>query len=63
MVEDATPALQPLELRLDENVITQLPYWERSLYRRPVDPLWRSGMPRIWQGTGTSSRGLQFQTS
>ena len=61
MVEDATPALQPLELRPDENVITQLPYWERSLYRRPVDPLWRSGMPRIWQGTGTSSRGLQFQ--
>ena len=61
MVEDATPALQPLELRPDENVITQLPYWERSRYRRPVDPLWRSGMPRIWQGTGTSSRGLQFQ--
>jgi len=47
MVEDATPALQPLELRPDENVIAQLPYWERSLYRRPVDPLWRSGMPRI----------------
>lgn len=61
MVEDATPGLQPLELRPDENVITQLPYWERSLYRRPVDPLWRSGMPRIWQGTGTYSRGLQFQ--
>ena len=32
MVEDATPALQPLELRPDENVIAQLSYWERSLY-------------------------------
>ena len=61
MVEDTAATLQPLELQPDENVVGQLPYWERSLYRRPVDPLWRDGMPRMWQGTGANSRGLQFQ--
>ena len=61
MVEDTAATLQPLELQPDENVVGQLPYWERSLFRRPVDPLWRDGMPRMWQGTGANSRGLQFQ--
>ena len=61
MVDDSTESLKPLELKPDINVIGQLSYWNRSLYRRPINPLWRRGMPRIWQGTGTSSRGLQFQ--
>ena len=51
---DGSPgALQPLELKPDENIITKLGPWER--WREPRDPFWSLGLPRIWRGNEATS--------
>ena len=47
MVDNATTpgAIQPLELKPDVNVVTQLRHWTR--YRQPIDINYQEGMPRI----------------
>ncbi|MBI2505254.1 MAG: hypothetical protein HYW07_18730 [Candidatus Latescibacteria bacterium] len=53
--EVAAPgAIQPLELKPDQNVVTQLPNWTR--YREPIDIHYREGMPRVWRGIGDIAR-------
>ena len=58
MVDDASVpgAIQPLELKPDQNVVTQLRNWTR--YRKPTDLHYRPGMPRIWRGIGDSPNAL-----
>ncbi len=43
-------ALQPLELKPDINVVTQLGAWMRQ--RQPSELDYRIGVPRIWNGVG-----------
>lgn len=52
MVDDeaAAGAIQPWELKPDENLISRLGPWQRV--RFPVDPDFRAGHPRIWIDTG-----------
>ena len=52
MVDDETVAgaIQPWELKPDENVIAKLEPWQRV--RFPSDPDFRAGHPRIWIDTG-----------
>ena len=45
-------ALQPLELKADENLVPQLE-WTR--YKFPIVSYFRPGMPRIWPGAGVIS--------
>ncbi len=53
--EAAVPgAIQPLEFKPDQNIITQLPNWTR--YREPIDIHYREGMPRVWRGIGDIAR-------
>ena len=47
-------AIQPLELRPEVNVVTQLHHWTR--YREPIDIHYRGGMPRVWRAIGNISR-------
>ena len=56
MVDDVSVpgALQPLQLKPDQNVVAQLHHWTR--YREPIDHLWRPGMPRVWRGVGDVPR-------
>ena len=56
MVDDSSVpgAMQPLQLKSDQNVVSQLRHWTR--YRQPIDFQWRPGMPRIWRGVGDISR-------
>ena len=56
MVDNATTpgAIQPLELKPDVNVVTQLRHWTR--YRQPIDINYQEGMPRIWRAIGDVSR-------
>lgn len=58
MVDDASVpgAIQPLELKPDQNVVTQLRNWTR--YRKPIDLSYRPGMPRIWRGIGDVPNAL-----
>ena len=45
---EASPgSIQPFELHPEENILPKLGPWAR--WRRPRDPLWRPGMPRIWR--------------
>ena len=55
MVDDiAVPgALQPLQLKPEENAVAQMSRWTR--YRQPIDFSWRPGMPRIWRAIGDVS--------
>ena len=56
MADNATTpgALQPLELKPDVNVVTQLRHWTR--YRQPIDIDYMEGMPRVWRAIGDVSR-------
>ena len=56
MVDNVTSpgALQPLELKPDVNVVTQLRHWTR--YRQPIDIDYFEGMPRVWRAIGDVSR-------
>ena len=56
MADNATEpgALQPLELKPDVNVVTQLRHWTR--YRQPIDIDYMEGMPRVWRAIGDVSR-------
>lgn len=56
MIDNTTApgALQPLELKPDVNVVTQLRHWTR--YRQPIDIDYQEGMPRIWRAIGDVSR-------
>jgi len=58
MVDDAAVpgAIQPLELKPGQNVVSQLRNWTR--YRRPIDLSYRPGMPRIWRGIGDVPNAL-----
>lgn len=50
----STPgALQPWELKPDENVLTKLEFWQR--WRFPTDPHFRAGHPRFWTDINHSS--------
>lgn len=48
MIDDSTAAgaLQPFELKPDENLLPRLGPWQP--WRFPVDPQFRSGHPRFW---------------
>ena len=48
MMDDSTQAgaLQPFELKPDENLLPRLGPWQR--WRFPVDPQFRPGHPRLW---------------
>ena len=51
---EASPgAIQPLELKPDENIISRLGPWER--WREPREPWWQPGLPRIWRGNEATS--------
>lgn len=54
-------ALQPLQLKPDENLVPQL-HWTR--YKFPIVSYFRPGMPRIWPGTGEIStpKGLDLMS-
>ena len=54
-------ALQPLQLKPDENIVPQL-HWTR--YKFPIVSYFRPGMPRIWPGTGEIStpKGLDLMS-
>ena len=54
-------ALQPLQLKPDENLVPQL-QWTR--YKFPIVSYFRQGMPRIWPGTGEIStpKGLDLMS-
>lgn len=54
--------LQPLELKPDENIVSKL-LWTR--YKFPIVSYFRSGMPRVWPGTGEIStpKGLNLMTT
>ena len=56
MVDNTTApgSIQPLELKPDVNVVTQLRHWTR--YRQPIDINYHVGMPRVWRGIGDVSR-------
>ena len=56
MVDNTTApgSIQPLELKPDVNVVTQLRHWTR--YRQPIDINYHAGMPRVWRGIGDISR-------
>ncbi len=56
MVDNATTpgSIQPLQLKPDVNVVTQLRHWTR--YRQPIDINYQEGMPRIWRAIGDVSR-------
>ena len=56
MVDDGSVpgAMQPLQLDPDQSVVSRLRHWTR--YRKPIDFLWRPGMPRVWRGLGDISR-------
>ena len=56
MVDNTTApgSIQPLELKPDVNVVTQLRHWTR--YRLPIDINYHAGMPRVWRGIGDISR-------
>ena len=56
MTDDAAApgAIQPLELKPDQNIVTRLPNWTR--YREPIDIHYREGMPRVWRGIGDIAR-------
>ena len=56
MIDNTTApgAMQPLELKPDVNVVTQLRHWTR--YRQPIDIDYQEGMPRIWRAIGDVSR-------
>ena len=56
MVDNTTApgSIQPLELKPDVNVVTQLRHWTR--YRQPIDINYHVGMPRVWRGIGDISR-------
>lgn len=58
MVDDASVpgAIQPLELKPDQNAVAQLRNWTR--YRKPIDLRYRPGMPRIWRGIGDIPNAL-----
>jgi hypothetical protein len=47
-------AIQPLELKPEQNVVLQLRNWTR--YREPIDIHYREGMPRVWRGIGDIAR-------
>ena len=46
--DSAPGAIQPLELRPDENILPKLSPWAR--WQTPRDPLFRLGQPRMWRG-------------
>ena len=56
MVDNTTApgSIQPLELKPDVNIVTQLRHWTR--YRQPIDINYHVGMPRVWRGIGDVSR-------
>ena len=56
MVDNTTTpgSIQPLELKPNVNVVTQLRHWTR--YRQPIDINYQEGMPRIWRAIGDVSR-------
>ena len=47
-LDSAPGAIQPLELRPDENILPKLSPWAR--WQEPRDPLFRLGQPRMWRG-------------
>jgi hypothetical protein len=52
MTDDSTAAgaLQPFELKPDENLLSRLGPWQR--FRFTSDPAYRPGHPRLWLGHG-----------
>ena len=52
MTDDSTAvgALQPLELKPDQNLLPRLGPWQRLRFSR--DPVYHPGHPRLWQGHG-----------
>ena len=54
-VSNVPGALQPLELKPDENVVPRLGAW--MLYKKPLDFHYHSGVPRIWRGEGFATPG------
>ena len=52
MMDDSTAAgaLQPFELKPDENLLPRLGPWQRFRFTR--EPIYRPGLPRLWLGHG-----------
>ena len=58
-VEASPGSIQPFELHPEENLLRRLGPWAR--WRKPRNPLWRAGEPRIWRHLGTRAGTVAWE--
>ena len=58
-VETSPGSIQPWELDSQENILSELEGWVR--WRKPRDPFWRPGKPRIWRGWFDDATALDWE--